>query len=246
MCTVSWFSDGRGYELFANRDESRERPPALPPRPWETPAGRFLAPEDTAAGGSWVTVNQHGLALCLLNLYEVEPPSIPASGWTSRGLLVTSLALAEGLPEASTRLGGLDLGTFRPFTLAALAPDRQAILFRWDGRRLDEQLAPENPLSSSGFDAAGAAAARRRLLAELAPGGPDHASLLEFHRSHRPERGPYSPCMHRHDAVTVSFTWVRVEADRVVMAYAAGAPCTAPLSRPSMLARLPALAFGSA
>lgn len=239
MCTVSWFFTDEGYELFGNRDESRQRLAALPPRLWQGASGSFLAPEDTTAGGSWVTINEHGVSLCLLNLYEAPAPPPPASGWTSRGLLVTSLANVQDLTRLEGELASLEVSTFRPFTLVALAPGRRVSLFRWDGASLKHESGPEPPLSSSGFDAAGAAAARRRLFAELVSSPADSSSYLAFHRSHRPERGPFSPCMHRHDAVTVSLTWVRVESHQSTMAYTAGSPCESPWSQPLVLRRQP-------
>jgi len=50
-------------------------------------------------------------------------------------------------------------------------------------------------------------------------------SAVAFHRCHDPERGPFSPCMHREDAHTVSFTWVRVDRTRVTMRYSPDSPC---------------------
>ena len=61
---------------------------------------------------------------------------------------------------------------------------------------------------------------------------PEVADFLFFHRSHRPERGAHSPCMHRDDARTVSLTGVRVTASAISMTYADGPPCSTELSPP--------------
>ena len=54
---------------------------------------------------------------------------------------------------------------------------------------------------------------------------PTLEAALAYHRSHYPERGPFSTCMHRDDARTVSFTWVRVDPAEVRMRYSPDSPC---------------------
>ena len=49
--------------------------------------------------------------------------------------------------------------------------------------------------------------------------------FLAFHRSHPPRRGPYSPCMHRDDVQTVSFSWVTVNESGLNLYYSPGPPC---------------------
>ncbi len=78
------------------------------------------------------------------------------------------------------------------------------------------------PLISSGHDLAGAETARRAVFARLEPTA---ASYERAHRSHRPEKGAYSICMHREDARTVSFSHVTSKRNGVAFAYVAGPPC---------------------
>jgi hypothetical protein len=197
---------------------------------------------DGEAGGSWIAVNELGVSLCVLNAYEVAGPDVPAGGgaFRSRGLLVTDLAGAGAAEQAARSLAATDLESYRPFTLLALDAAGGERAFRWDGRALaDLGPKPPMPLVSSGHDVAGAALARGRLLAgmQAAAGGLSPDLLLRFHRSHEPERGPYSPCMHRSDAETVSLSWVRVSPQAVAFAYAPGPPCTTPLGEPLEMAR---------
>jgi len=49
--------------------------------------------------------------------------------------------------------------------------------------------------------------------------------LADLHRSHRPFSGPYSICVHRPDAVTVSYTEVLVNSRLTSMRYVARSPC---------------------
>ena len=85
MCTASWLIEADGYELFCNRDESKMRQPAAPPALRERLSVKFLAPADGDFGGSWISVNEFGLSLCLLNFY---PAVTQHASPTSRGLLV--------------------------------------------------------------------------------------------------------------------------------------------------------------
>lgn len=235
---MSWLLDDGGFELFMNRDEKRSRAPAEPPSPAEENGVAYLAPRDADAGGTWVAVNELGLALCLVNRY----PDPQGAGFTSRGLLVRELAGAHAAAEVEERLRSLESGAgerYKPFTLLAFGPGEPPFAASWDGERLllpSPALTP--PISSSSYDPAGIDAVRRRLWETQSAGRALTAEdLLDFHRSHRPERGPLSPCMHRADARTVSLTRVRVTPAAVEMAYAAGPPCRVALSRPLTLTR---------
>lgn len=240
MCTVSWLVRPDGYELYFNRDELRTRKPAEPPRIWQRGAVRFLAPVDGEAGGTWLAVNEFGLTVGLLNLYG---ESVLSSGdpcaFKSRGFLVEHLAASANVALLRAQLAPTLLKSFRPFTLVALTPSEPVWAGRWDGERLTTVVLDQPLLSSSGYDAAGAEAARRELWRQMALGedelSPDH--LLSFHCSHQPERGPFSPCMHRDDARTVSFARVVVSPDAATMSYADGPPCSAALGRPEVLLR---------
>lgn len=237
MCTVSWIFHPGGYELFCNRDETRQRARALPPRRFEGEGAAYLAPEDGDAGGTWITVNELGLALCLLNRYP-DPGGGP---YRSRGLLVRELAGCATAEEVAARLarrGDAGALPYRPFRLLTLEPGAPPAVAVWDGRRLEPRAgAVTPPLSSSSFDPAGIGEVRRRLWRAALPETPSSEGLLAFHRSHRPRRGPLSPCMHRGDARTVSLTWVGVRRTAVEMSYAAGPPCRAALAHPLTLMR---------
>jgi len=231
MCTMTWLRQDGGYHVFFNRDERRTRKPAAPPSIHETGRGRFIAPRDGDFGGTWLAANELGVTLALHNAYTAPEAGLrePPGGYTSRGLLVARLADAAGIEEVRGRLGDLALGSFRGFLLTVFAADGTANLVRWTGTALDfaERDALRMPLVSSSFDTDEVRVRRvelfRRLMLE------SNAGLVErhlaYHASHLPARGAYSPCMHRPDAMTVSFSWVRVTADRVEYRYAPHPPC---------------------
>jgi len=236
VCTCSWLIRPTGFELFFNRDEARTRGEASGPEPGERDGVRYLAPRDADAGGTWIGVNEHGLALCLLNAWHLGGPR-PAGEYRSRGLLVRELLVERSVTSVREALRRVEVVRYRGFSLAAFATGAPPVRFDWDGERLEEREARQ-PLSSSSFDAAGAEEARGKLLASLGQeGARDRAQLLAFHRSHAPERGPLSPCMHRPDARTVSSSHLVVECDAVRFAYAAGPPCRSPYAESVVLAR---------
>jgi len=219
---MSWRRDDTGYDLFFNRDERRSRLPAEAPGPRRAGSTRVLAPRDGEAGGSWIAVNEHGLSVALLNGYhgsDSEP-----GHWTSRGRLVMDLAGCADVAALDARLEATDLAPFRTFHLVGL--DRsEGLLASWvDGsleRRDEGGFAP--PLVSSSYRFEQVRESRRKLFADRS----DVDAILDYHRSHSPERGPSSPCMHRDDARTVSFTWVRVDPAEITMRYSPDSPCRA-------------------
>jgi hypothetical protein len=69
MCTLTIFPLGNGHHRLAfNRDEARSRSAATPPR-WGCYGDReALLPIDPAGRGTWIAVNDAGLAMALLNV----------------------------------------------------------------------------------------------------------------------------------------------------------------------------------
>ena len=242
MCTASWLIRSDGYELFFNRDEAVTRAVARPPERQVADGVRHLAPTDEEAGGTWIGVNELGLTIGLLNAWDVgqlpERPRRDPEPFTSRGLLVRELLGCASPKEVRRRLGDAQLARYRGFRVLVLAPGSAPIVFGWDGRELGREPAGV-PLVSSSLDVGRAREARVAVLRAVVRrrGKLDRAALEEFQASHEPERGAWSPCMHRADAGTVSATHVTVAPGRVTLRYATGSPCSTPWSPPRVLAR---------
>jgi Transport and Golgi organisation 2 len=188
----------------------------------------FIAPADGDHGGSWIGVNQFGLALCLLNRYTDQQMN-NARTYRSRGLLLNSLLDCRSRAQFATRIQRARLARYQPFTLLALSPGEPAMIAQWDGslRAIERFGEPAMPLVSSAYRPAEVAATRRRLFWQMAAeqGRLTSDVLRAFHQSHEPARGPLSPCMHRADAATVSFSHIKVSEQLIEFTYHAEAPC---------------------
>ena len=226
MCTVSWVQQPGGYHLLSNRDEKRTRGKAFAPILQVEFGVRYMAPVDPPSRGTWIAVNEFGLAFCMLNGQADFPVAQPRR---SRGVVIRELVWVRCIDDGAFLLNRLDLTGFAPFTLALLEPGRPATLAHWSGRGLTiaRDGDPQMPLTSSSYDAA---AVRRFRLQEFARrAGPaacvNPALLYHFHASHGASPNAYSPCMHREDAETVSFSWVAVTREEIHFLYSPSAPC---------------------
>jgi hypothetical protein len=223
MCTVSFVPTANRFRLGMNRDEKRTRINALPPEILHHGERRAIYPCEPG-GGTWLGVNDAGLCLALINWHRIERE--PQGKLESRGTLIPQLiGLASGV-AAGRALRRMNLGRMRPFRLLAFDARPQTVReWRWDTvalatRRHGWQIAH---WFSSGYDEAEAEKQRARICASVSLGN-THV-LRELHRSHGPKRGPFSICMHRTDAATVSFSEVIVSTKRITFRYQPGAPC---------------------
>lgn len=227
MCTASWLLEEDGFQLFFNRDEQVGRVIAEPPRLIEGENNvRFLMPVDPQGGGSWIAVNEYGVAVCLLNFYQGQTPDGPL---ISRGQLVKRFSSYKSGEDLINDFTTLDFSSYAPFTFVVfdseLNQDNGHVkALRWDGNSLCEFLA-KPPLISSAVDADIVHQTRGELFRTYQSQGDSLESRLAFHHSHHPRQGHLSPCMHRDDAHTVSFTYIKVTSASVSISYQEGAPC---------------------
>jgi hypothetical protein len=226
MCTVSWIHEDDGYQLLCNRDEKLSRAPALPPQIRKRDGVRYVAPIDGDFGGAWIGTNEFGISICLLNgtRRSIETRN---GGRRSRGLLLPELLVAPTLVAVNEQIWRTDLTPYTPFTLAVLEPGQLTSVTEWDG--LETTIMPygEMPLVSSSFDPHGVRVKRREEFRRKrdAAGRLDASLLFAFHESHNGKGDAYSPCMHRADARTVSFSWIRVNSESAQFIYAPDSPC---------------------
>ena len=223
MCTLTWLTTEFGYQVFFNRDELKSRQRALPPQVHREGAVTYIAPTDPDAGGSWISTNQLGVTLCLLNNYHAVIPSRP--NWISRGLLVKGLAQQLTAQAALLDLAQKNLDYFKPFDLLIFSQQDLPLQVSWDGVNLSEKANPVAPITSSSFSTA--TVIQNRLAHLINAPNLSTDLLRNYHAGHLPEKGPYSVCMHRDDASTVSFSHIQVDDLGATFHYWDGPPCEA-------------------
>jgi hypothetical protein len=222
MCTATWLRTDDGYEVLFNRDELRTRKPALLPRIFERDGVRIVAPIDGDAGGTWLGANEQGVTVGVANGAAVSSTGT----FRSRGLLVLDLLASRDLADVERRLQAQSGTPYRPFSLFAIDGAGEMAVFGERQAVAHDECAL---LFSSSRDPVRARLERERVLGRMRKehGGLDADLLRAFHASHDPERGAFSPCMHREEASTVSFSHVRVGAREIVLDYRPGPLCEA-------------------
>jgi hypothetical protein len=233
MCTVTWAHGPDGYDLLCNRDEKRTRQRAHPTRRLRSAGVAFLAPIDANFGGTWIATNEFGLTFCLVN---GEGPR----GVRSRGRIVMDVASCGSAAEAVDKLTRMDLTGVGAFHMVVLCLDELPIEASFDGCEIQFTEA-RMPLVSSSFRPDAVATRRLETFRRLGESNAlvDADLLLRFHGSHDPQSGPYSPCMHRDDAETVSLSHIRVSRGATEFVYKPGPPCQNPRAINARLQRRP-------
>jgi len=227
MCTVTWLRRPREYELFCNRDERHERAEASPPEIRERDGMRVVAPTDPDGGGTWISVNERGLTLCLLNGYRASDDLVPAPHFTSRGLLVNALATAPSARAVLDDLGTRDLTAYRSFDLLVIDPDASPRLVSWNrAANAVRDAQARVPLISCPVRTGEVRQARTETLLRLVQEnrGVNAAVLQAFHESRHEDGWIWSVSMHHDVAGTRSLSRVRVTHDEIAFAYTPGRP----------------------
>lgn len=230
MCTLSFVPVESGYVVAMNRDESRARPKAIPPAVQVIGGQNTLYPSE-AGGGTWIGASASGTLFALLNWYAKEAGSLPEKT-RSRGELIPHLLTNLDAAASERAMWQLNLKGLHPFRLFGVYPaERHIREWRWDARQLAHRChdwGRQHWFSSSRSDVQAererGAACERTWREE--PQDPV-AWLRKLHASHIPEPGPFSICVHREDAATVSYTEVVWDGNQVQMRYFSGNPCQA-------------------
>ena len=237
MCTVSWFKSSTGYELFFNRDERIKRADASEPEIYIENGCHFLSPTDTEAGGSWIAVNQHGLTVCLLNLYSAKDITV-RNDYISRGEIIRSIAGCSTITAAHNELKEMDLTRYRTFSALAIDDQANNLLFIWDGESYIVESNTISPKSSSSVDSDKVRASRKLIYKKL---GLQHSTnrqdFLAFQRGHEPN-SRYSVCMHDENRKTVSLSHIVVNDESAKFDYYPGSPCECKLPISKYISRL--------
>jgi hypothetical protein len=217
-----------GYCLAMNRDEKRTRAEGLPPAQRKIDDHDVLCPSEPG-GGTWIALNSTGVSLALINWYSVGQQA--KTDTLSRGGVIPSVITDKAEQSVDAGLNNLPLDRINPFRLIGVFPSSQEVFeWRWDLKQLvrNNHLWRLQQWVSSGFDEPRAQEVRGRAF-ERAQRQKTAGSLVwlrRLHCSHWPQEGPFSTCMHREDAVTVSYAEVSVLKNRARMWHVRGSPCS--------------------
>jgi uncharacterized protein with NRDE domain len=125
--------------IGANRDEMIDRPSLPPGRHWPD-RPEVVAGQDLLAGGSWLGVNDWGVAAAVLNRHGSLGP---APSQRSRGELVLEALDHPDAVAAAEALSHLDPAAYRTFNLI-IADNRDAFWLRHaEGERVEARPIPE-------------------------------------------------------------------------------------------------------
>jgi Transport and Golgi organisation 2 len=228
MCTLTFVPTEDGYLVGMNRDELFSRPIAFPPKIFERGAMEMVYPREPS-GGTWIACNGKGNLLALLNWNGSEASYMNQKRKT-RGLVIPELIGLPDLSATDSHFQQMNLDGLFPFRLVGFFRGERIISeWRWDGlarRKLAFSWARKHWFSSSLSDSL--AEKERGRTCKTAAGEPpagNNGWLRRLHRSHVPRPGPFSVCVHRHDAATVSYTEVRCGGTQISMDYLDGNPC---------------------
>jgi uncharacterized protein with NRDE domain len=243
MCTVTLIpfrDDGEAaMRIACNRDEARQRPAALPPEARVFGQRRALMPVDPASDGTWIAVNDAGLAMVLLNQNPGTGSRSIVDFRLSRGTIIPSLLHCDNLQSAKRRACRVVTGDLAPFRL--LLVDRtESVEVSFVDNRLNiverPRLGAPMLFTSSGLGDALVESPRRQLFQEwfLAEASQPYGEASElknlaelqdgFHRHSWPDRQHLSVCMRRADACTVSYTVIELRSRSAGMTYFPQAP----------------------
>jgi len=223
MCTLSWLIDEKGYQIFCNRDELKTRAIAKPVQLFVLNDVEVFMPVDAKGNGSWISTNEHGLSLSLLNYYQGSIVPNPA---ISRGQLLRSLSHLSSLEKLDEKIATEALSNYAPFRLIAFMQGNKEPQIRgyvWSGQDCSF-FTPISPLTSSAVDFENVCKARKNAYASnLLRKTADE--FKKFHSNHNSDFSHRGVCMHRDDAETVSFSHITVNEKEIQFSYQAGSPC---------------------
>jgi hypothetical protein len=229
MCTLSFLPQRNGYLLAMNRDELKTRTISVPPALHRVGQLELLYPQEPS-GGTWIGANSHGTLLAIMNCNAPQNFSSVTPRLQTRGTIIPAMLIEESLNATDRALGVFSFAGMHPFRLFGIFPGEFLIReWHWNGNRLnsrDHSWIRNHWFSSSRSDGLAEAGRSKAFESSWREPLPDAAAWVRsLHASHIPEAGAFSVCVHREDAVTVSYTEVLCTPKELRMTYQPGNPC---------------------
>jgi len=210
-----------------NRDEQRTRPLGLAPEAFRLGDTWVLHPREPG-GGTWISVNDRGVAFALINWYAISTP--PPNPVVSRGDVVLTVRDSPSARAGDRKIKALPLAQFRPFRLIGFF-STETVVQEWQWNQVSLNSVrhrwEQRQWISSGHDEPAAQRSRGAVFdsGRREPDAGDQAWFRRLHASHTPEYGAGSTCMHRPEAHTVSYTEIETTPDLSVLRHLPQAPC---------------------
>jgi len=206
------------WRLVCNRDELTTRPAALPPVMTRVGSRLAIMPVDPESSGTWIGVNDAGLACSLLNVNNGVTTRAPVS----RGTIIPTLLRYPDVDSALMWASQLEPSRYQPFRL--LIADGCELIECWsDGRVLRHRRRPLHDAvirTSSGLGDRLVARPRAALFRKFLAATSNKVAAEDlFHLHQWRGREEVSVRMRRADARTVSHTVIEVHERTVSLAY---------------------------
>lgn len=135
MCTLTFIPLSKNnFILTDNRDENRERKPAIAPKIYNVNHINVVYPKDLEKGGTWIAASQNNFTLCLFN--GAKTPHISKKYYRkSRGLVLLDFFNFNNINQFVLNY---DFRGIEPFTLIVLQHINQLKLYEisWNGKRI--------------------------------------------------------------------------------------------------------------
>lgn len=204
MCTLTIIPQQQGLLLTMNRDERRTRHEA-----GLHDAGLLCYPVDGEAKGTWVGVNQYGVAMALLNRYQ-EPTR---EGAISRGHIIVDSLQQGQYDDVLAYMQQLDHSRYNPFDCVVAAVNG-INHFTWTGSEFHHRVLPADQplmLSSSSVKLEETLGHRRKLFNNWLDSRDPHKNIGQFHLYQKAGEESQSVMMSRELTHTKSFTQIHID-----------------------------------
>lgn len=220
MCSVSWQWGGgeaAQLKLIFNRDEQKSRAIATLPAIHNIDGTKSLMPLDPVGKGTWITTNEYGITIALLNKYELLPEK--NKDYSSRGLVVKSLSGCGDGAEVEPLLNDiLSSGTYPAFSLLVWDLNAKSeYQFYWDEKELVKMNLELPFMTSSSWNTQEVQNYRIQSFLDNIEEG--KGSLNEFMRATTPEYNEWSVFMQRDLTQTVSVSEIVLDSEKTEYAY---------------------------
>lgn len=223
MCSLSWIwkntQKGKKLNIYFNRDESKKRKQAQAPKKHNLGKTQALMPIDTQRGGTWISSNDHGITLALLNNYAIQEKE--NNNYESRGNLVKILATETNSQQLIEQLKKHLKSTNYPgFTLALFDfYQQQQQFFHWNGNTLNMSQPKQAFFTSSSWKTEQVQNFRIKLFQEYVE--KNKMSHEAFHRLKIKGKEAWMPYVEREKTATVSITEITQTIEKTTMLYTA-------------------------